>query len=223
MFSATPSVPAKLLIVLIPGAYEVPRDLQGAGFLAAVRDRGLAIDIALVAPQLAHVTDRSVLARLHSELVRPARSSGRMAVWFAGISLGGFLALLYAAEHTTELDGICLLAPYLGNRMITTEICGFQSLADWSTGTSGIQDELTEERRVWRYIASRTPSAPLIHYLGFGREDRFATAQHLLAAQLPPRAVDVVDGGHEPKVWRQLWDRLLDRLADAPAEYLTSP
>jgi len=223
LFCATPGASAKLLVVLIPGAYEMPRDLQGAGFLSAVRDSCLDIDIALVAPQLAHVTDRSVLARLRTELVGPARSAGEVAVWFAGISLGGFLALLYAAQYTTELDGVCLLSPYLGNRMITTEICGFESLADWSTGTSGLQDELAEERCVWRYIAGRASAAPRIHYLGYGREDRFASAQGLLAAQLSPRAVDIVEGGHEPKVWRHLWDRFLDRLADTRAELLHSP
>lgn len=223
LFSAKAGVAARMLIVLMPGALEEPRDLQSAGFLSAVRSRHLAIDIALVAPQLAHVTDRSALARLHTEVVGPARSSGRVAVWFAGVSLGGFLALLYAAEHTTELDGICLLSPYLGNRMITTEIAGFRSLADWTAGASGIQDELIEERRVWRYIASGTPHAPLIRYLGFGREDRFAAAQRLLAGQLPREAVDVIDGGHDPTVWRHLWDRFLDRLADTQADLHLNP
>ena len=120
--------------MLIPGANQAPEDLQTAGFLAAVHDRRLDIDVVLVAPQLAHLTDRSVLTRLHTEVVLPARSAGCIAVWFAGISLGGFLTLLYAADHPTELDGLCLLAPYLGNRMITMEINRFRSLADWSAG-----------------------------------------------------------------------------------------
>jgi enterochelin esterase-like enzyme len=133
--------------------------------------------------------------------------------------MGGFLALLYAADHPKALDGICLLAPYLGNRMINAEINRFQSLANWNTGMADAQDELAEERRVWRYIANHLPYPPPVHYLGFGRNDRFATAQRLLASQLPPGSVDVIDGGHEWSVWRQLWDRFLDRLAGAAPEF----
>jgi len=40
----------------------------------------------------------------------------------------------------------------------------------------------------------------------------------LLADQLPPGSVDVIDGGHEWGVWRQLWDRFLDRLVGARLE-----
>ncbi len=223
LVSAVPGLSARLRIVLIPGAYQEPDDFQNAGFLAAVRDRHLNIDIALVAPQLAHLMDRTLLTRLHNEVVLPARFSGRVAVWFAGVSWGGFLALLYAADHSTDLEGICLLAPYLGNRMINTEILGFQSLADWSAGMSGTQDELTEERRVWRYIANHVPHPPPVHYLGFGRQDRFAMAQRQLARQLPPEAVDEVDGGHDWSVWRHLWDRFLDQLVATRPDLRCAP
>jgi pimeloyl-ACP methyl ester carboxylesterase len=222
LVSAVPGLAAKLCIVLIPGAYQGPEDFRSAGFLAAVHERNLNIDLALVAPQLAHLTDRTVLARLRNEVVLPARSSGRVGVWFAGVSWGGFLALLYAADHSTDLEGICLLAPYLGNRMINTEILGFPSLANWSAGVSGAQDELNEERRVWRYIIAHAPHSPPEHYLGFGRQDRFATAQRLMANQLPPGAVDEIEGGHDWPVWRQLWDRFLDRLLTTRPEVRNS-
>jgi pimeloyl-ACP methyl ester carboxylesterase len=219
LISAVPGTVASLRIVLIPAANQQPENLKAAGFLAAVRDRRLDIDIMLVAPQLAHLTDRSALTHLHTEVVLPARSSGCTAIWFAGISMGGFLALLYAADHPAELDGICLLAPYLGNRMITTEISRFQSLASWSAGAAEIQDEMAEERRVWRYIADHARHPPLLRYLGFGRHDRFAPALRLLAGQLPPGAVDEIDGAHELRVWRQLWDRFLDRFAGAAPDF----
>jgi len=220
LISAVPGNVASLRIALIPGAFQAPEDFQAAGFLSAVRDRRLDIDLVLVTPQLAHLTDRSALTRLHTEVVLPAQTSGRVSVWFAGISWGGFLALLYAADHPTELDGICLLAPYLGNRMINVEIGRFQSLANWNAEVVDAQDELAEERRVWRYIANRVPNAPPVRYLGFGRDDRFAAAQRLLASQLPPETVDVIDGGHDWPVWRHLWDRFLDRLTGAVPEFL---
>lgn len=212
---AEPGVAASRLVVLIPGANQPVEELRGSGFLSAVRERGLDIDIALMSPQPAHLLDRSALAELRNDIVLPARSSGRVRVLLAGISWGGFLALLYAVDHSDDLDGICLLSPYLGNRMMTTELLSFESLASWSMATSDTHDELTEERRVWRYIAAQPPSTPLIRYLGFGSDDRFAPSQRLLASQLPPQTVDVVAGGHDGGVWRQLWRRLTDRLAGA--------
>jgi pimeloyl-ACP methyl ester carboxylesterase len=219
LISAVPGAVARLRIALIPGANQGPQDLRAAGFLAAVEERHLNIDIVLVTPQLMHVTDRSALARLHTEVVIPARLSGCAAVWFAGISMGGFLALLYAAEHPVDLQGICLLAPYLGNRMIYTEISRFESLAQWHAAKTDLQDELAEERKVWHYIADRQPHPPVLRYLGFGGDDRFATTQRLLAKQLIPEAVDVIDGGHEERVWRRLWDRFLDRITGAAPEF----
>ena len=220
LFSAVPGAVASRRIVLIPGTNQEPEDLQAAGFPAAVLDRRLNIDVVLVAPQLAHLTDRSALTRLQAEVVLPARSSGCNAVWFAGISMGGYLALLYAAERLAELDGICLLSPYLGNRAITTEIGRFQSLTNWNAEVADAQDDLAEERRVWRYIANHPPHSTPVRYLGFGRSDRFATAQRLLAGHLPPGAVDVIDGGHDLGVWRKLWERFLDRFAGAAPEFL---
>jgi pimeloyl-ACP methyl ester carboxylesterase len=213
LYRATPGAVAGRLLVVIPGANQPVEELRDDGFLAAVRERGLDIDVALMSPQPAHLLDRSALAALRAEIVRPARSSTRARVWLAGISWGGFLALLYAADHSDELDGVCLLSPYLGNRMMTTELLRFESLASWSAATLDIHDELDEERRMWRYLAGRGSAAALIRYLGFGSEDRFAQSQRLLADQLPPQAVDVIAGGHDSGVWRQLWQRLTDRLA----------
>jgi pimeloyl-ACP methyl ester carboxylesterase len=216
---AVPGLTASRLIVLIPGANQHPDELRTGGFLNAVRDRNLDIDIALMAPQPAHLLDRSALAELHSRIVLPARAAGPVSVLLAGISWGGFLALLYVVDHPTDLDGICLLSPYLGNRMITTELLSFRSLGGWSAGMSDVRDELTEERRLWRYIAERRPDASPIRYLGFGKDDRFAASQRLLADQLPPQAVDVIPGGHDANVWRELWNRLLDRLSASTAGF----
>jgi pimeloyl-ACP methyl ester carboxylesterase len=212
---ATPGVAASRLMVLIPGANQPVKELREGGFLTEARDRGLDVDIALMSPQPAHLLDRSALAELRSQVVLPARSFDGVRVLLAGISWGGFLALLYAADHSDDLDGVCLLSPYLGNRMMTTELLGFESLAGWSAAMSDTHDELIEERRMWRYIAGLPPTASLIRYLGFGANDRFAQSQRLLASQLPPKAVDIVTGGHDSSVWRKLWERLLDRLAGA--------
>jgi pimeloyl-ACP methyl ester carboxylesterase len=192
-------------MVWLPGAYHAARDFLAAGFAEAVRTRRIALDLDFVDMELAHVGDRSALQRLRSDIVLPARAAG-VSIWLGGISLGGLFALDYAASHPDELDGLCLLAPYLGNRMLTGEIAQARGLERWQPGELA---ETDEERRIWRYIKSRRDeSRPL--YLGFGREDRFAAAHELLAATLPADSVDVIAGGHEWSTWSRLWENFLD-------------
>jgi pimeloyl-ACP methyl ester carboxylesterase len=200
---STAAAPARM--VWLPGAYHGAHDFLAAGFAEAVRTRCIALDLTFVDLELAHVGDRSALQRLRSDIVLPARAAG-VSIWMGGISLGGLFALAYAASYPDELDGLCLLAPYLGNRMLTGEIADAPGLGAWQPGELA---ETDEERRIWRYIKSRRAhSRPL--YLGFGQGDRFAAAHALLAATLPAGSVDVIAGGHEWSTWTRLWENFLD-------------
>jgi pimeloyl-ACP methyl ester carboxylesterase len=192
-------------MVWLPGAYHGARDFVAHGFPEAVRTRRLGVDLLFVDLELAHVGDRSAVQKLRDEVVSPARAAG-ISVWFGGISLGGLIALSYAASYPDELDGLCLLAPYLGNRMLTGEIARAPGLKEWQPGELA---ETDEERRIWRYIKTRSAaSRPL--YLGYGKGDRFSAAHELLASTLPADAVDVVAGGHEWLTWVRLWENYLD-------------
>jgi pimeloyl-ACP methyl ester carboxylesterase len=189
----------------LPGAYHTAEDFVAAGFIGAVRARRKPLDLILVDPELQHVGDRSLLERLRSDIILPARAAG-VSIWLGGISLGGLFALDYAASYPDELDGLCLLAPYLGNRILTGEIARAPGLEAWQPGELA---ETDEERRIWRHIKNRgADSRPL--YLGFGREDRFSASHELLAAALAPESVDVIAGGHEWATWFKLWENFLD-------------
>jgi pimeloyl-ACP methyl ester carboxylesterase len=199
------SAAAPTRVVWLPGAFHIAEDFLAAGFAEAVRVRRLALDLIFVDLELEHVEDRSALQRLRNEMVLPARSAG-VSIWLGGISLGGLFALSYAAAHPDELDGLCLLAPYLGNRILTKEIAAAPGLHAWQPGRLAQTDE---ERRIWCYIRDRRPdSRPL--YLGFGRQDRFSAAHALLAETLPADSVDMIAGGHDWPAWSQLWENFLD-------------
>ncbi len=191
-------------MVWLPGAYHGARDFLDAGFAEAVRRRQIPLDLAFVDLEMQHLEDRGVLKRLRSEIVLPLRDKG-VAVWLAGISLGGLIALDFALSYPDEFDGLCLLAPYLGNRLLTAEIAAAPGLAAWEPGELA---ETDTERRIWRYIKTRVDSRPL--YLGFGQDDRFSAAQLLLAKALPAGSVDVIEGGHEWRTWGALWEKFLD-------------
>jgi pimeloyl-ACP methyl ester carboxylesterase len=203
---ATPGTTAPTRIVCLPGAYHDAEDFLSARFDARVNERGLAIDLWFVDAELQHLGDRRFREQLKHDIVLPARALGCQSIWLAGISLGGFMALDYAASNPGDLDGLCLLAPYLGNRMLTGEIARAPGLAAW---TSGQLAESDEERRIWRFIQTQPTDSRLL-YLGYGREDRFAEAHRLMAEALPPSAVDVVSGGHDWRTWATLWENFLD-------------
>jgi pimeloyl-ACP methyl ester carboxylesterase len=199
--------PAPARILLLPGAKESGDGFARAGFHDAVRERGLAIELEYCELEFEHVTDRSMLDRLRIGSVAAARAAGCDAVWLAGVSLGGFLALDFAEQYPTELDGVCLIAPYLGTRIITREIRLAGGVAGWSPGDVAAEDE---DRRIWRFIKSHGGRQPAL-YLGYGRDDRFGDSQQLLADALPPESVDVVSGAHDWPVWRQIWNLFLDK------------
>lgn len=203
---------APIRILMLPAAYAEPSDFVQHGFVHAVRDRSLEVDLVFAGFQLQEVSDRSLFRRLREEILLPAHALG-CAVWMGGISLGGYLALGYAERYPGELAGLCLFAPYLGSHLVTSEIERANGLQSWRPEEFPEDDD---ERRVWRFIRSlRAGSLPV--HLGLGREDRFARRHGLMAAALAPDSVDVVPGGHDWPTWRRLWDRFLDaRLAPKP-------
>jgi pimeloyl-ACP methyl ester carboxylesterase len=198
-------------VLLLPAAYCTPEDFLREGFARAARERHLPVDLVFVELKLQHLTDRTILRRLRHEIVLPARASGCRSIWLGGISLGGFIAMAYAARFTREVDGLCLLAPYLGNHIVVGEIERARGLDGWTPGHLAEDDD---ERRIWQFIKEQRDRtsprpAPGLH-LGFGSEDRFVDSHRLMAAALASDSVDVVPGGHEWPAWRRLWENFLD-------------
>ena len=209
--TAHPGRSAPTLIVMLPPAYGDPEDFVRAGFVTAVRERRLDIDLVFAPLELRDVSDRTLLTRLHHELLAPARAE-RRTLWLGGISFGAFLALSLAERHPDKVDGLCALAPYLGTHLVTGDIARARGLHAWDPGEPAEDDE---ERRVWRFIQGQGVGGLPIH-LGIGREDRFAERHRLMAAALGPGSVDVVPGGHDWPTWRRLWERFLERRPAPP-------
>ncbi|BCM25125.1 alpha/beta fold hydrolase [Methyloradius palustris] len=197
---------APALLILLPGAYGMPEDFVAYGFVSALRDQQLPMDVAMLELPFNQVADDSLLAEIHTQLVQPALAAGQ-AVWLAGISIGGYLAMAYAESYPNQIAGMFLMAPYPGNRMITNEIMAAGGLASWSPEAVTTLDT---ERRIWRWLKeSATINIPI--HLGIGQDDRFSAGHRMMATALPPAHVDSIAGGHEWAVWRQLWQNFLDR------------
>jgi len=204
---ANPERVAPTRVLFLPAAYTGPEDFVRAGFARAVRSRRLQMDLVFADMTLQHLTDRTILRRIRHELVLPARALGCESIWICGISLGGYIAMAYAERYPGEIDGLCLLAPYLGNHMVTSEIARARGVAAWQPGELAQDDD---ERRIWRFIKTHTTQSVAIH-LGYGGEDRFADGHRMMAEVLSPQDVQVIPGGHDWLIWSRLWDHFLDR------------
>ncbi|MBX3638153.1 MAG: alpha/beta hydrolase [Rubrivivax sp.] len=200
---------ADTLLVLLPGAHMAPVELQEQGFAAALRQRGLVCDLVVVDSHLGHVADRSVLRRLRNEVVQPARAQGYRHIWLAGISLGGFLSLGYAARHPGEVDGVFAIAPYVGRRPLLQALAAAGSAGAWAASARP-RDGDDLEHDLWTWLARPAAGRPPV-WLGYGSEDRLAEGHRLLQRELPPERVSAVPGGHDWPPWRRLWGEWLDR------------
>jgi pimeloyl-ACP methyl ester carboxylesterase len=205
---ACPATLAPALLVLLPGAFMSPEELVEQGFVAAVRTRGLAVDVAIANAHIGYAQDGSIGRRLHEDVILPARAWGYRRIWLAGISLGGFVALAYEVTFPGSVEGILAMAPYLGRRTLVDAITAAGGPATWARQTP--PDDADIDARVWRWLAAPPPQAPQV-WLAYGREDRFADSHRVLASLLPPARVAVVPGGHDWPPWRTLWAQWLDR------------
>jgi len=197
---------ASTLAVLLPGAYGIPEDFQREGFISALRERDLPVDVVLADMNLECITDGSALALLRNTIIRPARDAGYRTIWLIGISIGGFMAMAYVDRHPGEIDGICLIAPYPGNRMITNEISASGGILGWSPSLIPEEDH---ERRVWHWLKNHAACPTTVH-IGYGENDRFAAAHSAMSAALPPERVHALPGDHDWPTWRDIWIRFLD-------------
>lgn len=207
---------ADTLLVLLPGRGMAPGEFAREGFVAAVQERGLAVDVLQADAHIGYYEQQQIAPRLRADVIAPAQARGYRAVWLVGISLGGFGALVYAGARPADLAGVVALAPYLGERDASDEVAAAGGLGNWTPPAASVA-ERDLGRRLWRslqpYAAAKNPPGLPPLYLGYGVDDRFALSHRLLAAALPGERVYTAVGGHDWPEWRQLWRSML---ADLP-------
>jgi len=95
------------LLVMLPPAKATARDLLDHGFAASVP-----IEVEAIDARADDYLDEDIGARLESQIMskRPAR------LWLMGISLGGWGCLSVARRRRAAIEGVILIAPFLGSR-----------------------------------------------------------------------------------------------------------
>ena len=213
---------ANRLIIFLPGIGDVLEDYEVYGFIDAVRERGISADMTVADMHFGYYLRRTALDRLREDVILPARRSGYDQIDLVGISLGGFGGLFYAAHYPGEIARLFLLAPYLGSREIVAELSNAGGVKSWRPAKVSENDY---PRQLWRRLKNYSPHNTALPnlYLGYGRQDKFATANQLLAELLPLTHVHTVPGRHDWPTWKRLWNLLLTQAAESGLSSERSP
>lgn len=198
------------LLIFLRGRGGSHSDYETHGFVDDIRQRGLPYDMKAPNLHMGYYIGRSLVDRLKADIIDPARAAGYEEIWLVGASLGGLGALLYDKFQSDDIDGIYLIAPFLGERDIIATIMAAGGLSTWEPGSYDPNEDW--QVMLWDWIKNRSDAnwqgAPL--YLGYGSGDMFKKAHALLSANLPAERVFTTAGGHTPKVMRRVWLQFLD-------------
>jgi pimeloyl-ACP methyl ester carboxylesterase len=119
-------------------------------------------------------------------------------------------ALLYASDYPDCVEGIVLLAPFLGTHGTMAELTRAGRIADWVAAGSAAT---APERQLLTWLQNQLMAGrdhPRL-WLGHATRDRFAAGHRLLAAALPTSQVVEVDGVHDWAAWGEAWAAILAR------------
>jgi hypothetical protein len=211
--------PATRLVVVLPGRADDLDALRSSGMADAIQSAWPDADVTYAAMTIDFYMQGDAPKRLHEEVIAPARARGYRAIWLAGASMGGMGTLLYDAQYPRDLDGLVLLAPYLGDEALLTQIDGAGGIAHWNPGPPQAFSTQSWQRELWRHIQalSRDPRRASHVWLAYGNDDRLREAMPLLTPALPRDHVLVREGGHAWRVWAPATRDILQAI-DAQAQ-----
>lgn len=202
----------KTLIVMLPGRGDRAETFVTSGFIDIGRQHDF--DVIAVDAHFGYYRERSLLPRLHSDVIKPAQDQGYENIWLLGVSMGGFGSLLYAQAHPEAIDGVILLAPYVGSDKIVEDVKGAGTLSNWDPAGKRLRDY---EVGVWQWLQAQTldlDGTPV--FLGYGRSDSLAGAYGPLHDALQPSRVFARDGEHKWTTWTPIWASIASQLQTSP-------
>lgn len=205
---------ATRLVVVLPGRADDLEAMQRSGIAEAVHSEWPDADVMLTGLAMDYYMQGRAPQRLHEEIVAPARRYGYREIWLAGASMGGMGTLVYDQAYPDQMDGLILLAPYLGEDQLLREIREAGGLAQWDSSVPANNGWETFQRKLWGHVQSwmGKPERAQDVWLAYGDRDRLKDAMPLIAPVVPTDHVLVEEGGHDWETWSSLTAEILSRV-----------
>ncbi len=181
--------------------------------MTEIRARHPDVEIVSADATLGYYLRGTLPERLQSDVVAPAEARVAAPLWILGISMGGLGALMQAREHPDQVQGLLLLAPFLGEAEVIRDIQSAGGLAHWVAPPPAPLTEKNYSRQLWGWLKAHTGegerSGKPVILLGYGQGDRLAPAAKLLADSLPAQHVRTIPGAHQWETWKRLLEEFL--------------
>lgn len=210
----------RTLIVVLPGFGNAAEDMQEEGIDKAVHEHWPETDVLLTSATFAYYKERNIVARLHTDIIEPARAKGYRQIWLAGASIGAMGVLFYEHEYPDAVDGLVLLAPWAGDRDLIDEIAAAGGVKQWQPGAiPAAIDGDNYQREMWRVVKrwSDDPDRRQRVWLICGDEDRLLQTSRLIAPVLPESHYVEIPGAHDWETFIQATQRIISEIRKVPA------
>jgi pimeloyl-ACP methyl ester carboxylesterase len=210
------------LFVFLPGRRDRASDFGRRGFITLAQSRIPRLDCVAVDATIGYYLDGSVADRLQREIVGPARALGYREIWLIGVSMGGLGAFFHERAYPGEVNGLILLAPFVGDNLkLFAEIDAAGGAVSWAcsqpaTDEPGNKANFQRELRRFLGRLQFDPQRQLQIWIAFGDADRLLPGIERLKGVIPPECVFRLTGGHTWEVWTTGFTEILAKI-DLPA------
>lgn len=193
----------KTLVVCLPGRGDTMADYEREGIVEIMRKAGVMADAVIVDAHMGYYYKQTVVDRLYTDVLAPARRNGYRRIVLVGVSLGGLGGMLCERDRPGSIDTLVLLGPFLGeDDHVFNRIASAGGPAAWAADRP--QGGVNIEEKLWTFIGKKSATLPET-WLFSGREDKYARGQQLFAKLLPANRVKIIEGTHDWPTWRTLW------------------
>ena len=191
------------LVVFMPGRGDTLTDFEREGMVATLREAGVQADTIVVGAHMGYYIKQTVVERLRTDVLLPARQQSYRRIVLVGTSLGGLGAVLTERDHPGSVDALVLIAPYLGEKKkLFDGISAAGGPEAWARGRDPLAGPVEEQ--IWTFLGTKASRLPPTWLLS-GTEDPYARGHRLFATLLPAARTTTIPGAHEWPVWRALW------------------
>lgn len=206
---------SRCLVVFLPGFLDTPDSYLDHHFPRALMAGGSPCDAVAVDLHYRYYGEGAGLADVvREDVLEPAVARGYERIWLVGISMGGLGTLLTAQRNADLVEGVILIAPFVGEESTLREIEAAGGAAAWRPPAALASAPTTSDNytaKLWAWLRGyhTDPDARPPLYIGWGEDDRLGAADRLLAALVPEDHVFLGPGGHNWATWTPIWDRIV--------------